>query len=183
MKKAGDIISALFREEFGPEFMDTARATTGLFSSWAQIIKEVWPQSGQDDPDNPGFEDTPAAAVHSRIKELERGILLIEADHPGWIQILQTKQSGLLSAVQRRYTELNIRGIAFRLSREPFSSADAEKPLAEAKDEFMEPVQEEQEPLSTEPGGVDAPEDKDFYAALKNLKKSVRERNRKHVNL
>ena len=119
MKKAGDIISALFREEFGPEFMDNARATSGLFSSWAQIIKEVW---AQPELGSPGFDEIPPAAVHSRIKELERGTLVIEADHPGWIQILQTKQGGLLSAVQRRYKELDIRGIAFKLSREPFSS-------------------------------------------------------------
>ena len=133
MRKAGEIITALFREEFGPEFMDTARAASGLFSSWAQIIKEVWPQSEKDDPDNPGFEDIPAAAVHSKIKELERGTLVIEADHPGWIQILQTKQRGLLSAVQRRYRELDIRGIAFRLSREPFSSKnEAVKPAQES---------------------------------------------------
>jgi hypothetical protein len=191
MKKAGDIVTALFREKFGPEFMDTARLTTGLFSSWVQLVKEVWPQSEQDDSDNPGFEDVPAVAVHSRIRELERGILLVEADHPGWIQILQTKQSALLSAVQRRYQELNIRGIAFRLSREPFSSPDVEELLTTAKDEkknekaepIPEPVQEKKEPPSSEPGGVTAPEDKEFYAALKNLKKSVQERNRKHVNL
>ena len=139
MKKAGDIISAMFREEFGPEFMETARAASGLFSSWAQIIKEAWPQP---EPDNSGFEDVPAAAVHSRIKELERGTLVIEADHPGWIQILQTKQGSLLSAVRRRYRELDIRGIAFRLSREPFSSTDTRKPLAEAKDETAGSVQE-----------------------------------------
>ena len=162
--------------------MDTAKATSGLFSSWANIVKEVWPQSGQDNADNPGFEDIPAAAVHSRIRELERGILLVEVDHPGWIQILQTKQSGLLSAVQRRCPELNIRGIAFRLSREPFSSTNEEKPLTAAKEEIAEPipepVQEKQRPLSKEPGGQEAPEDKEFYAALKDLEKSVKERNR-----
>jgi hypothetical protein len=183
MKKAGDIISALFRERFGPEFMDTARATSGLFSSWVQITKEAWPQSKQDDSDNPGFEDVPAIAVHSRIRELERGILLIEADHPGWIQILQTKQGGLLSAVRRQYPELNIRGIAFKLSREPFSSTDEEKPLTAAEDETAEPIQEEQIPLSTKPGGEDTPEDKEFSTALKNLKKSIKERNKKNVIL
>jgi len=180
MKKAGDIISALFRERFGSEFVDTARATSGLFSSWVQIAKEAWPQSGQDD--DAGFEDIPAVAVHSRIKELERGILLIEADHPGWIQILQTKQGRLLSAVQQRYPELNIRGVAFRLSREPFPSKDEEKPLTAANDETVEPipepVQEKQEPPQTAPGGAPTPEDEEFYAALKNLKKSVQERNR-----
>jgi len=182
IKKAGDIVSALFKERFGPEFMDTARATNGLFSSWVQIVKEVWPRSNQDNLDNPGIEDIPAAAVHSRIRELERGILLIEADHPGWVQILQTKQSALLSTVQSRYPKLNIHGIAFRLSREPFSSTDAEKPLAVTKDETAEPVQE-QEPFSAEPNEPEAPEDKEFYAALKNLKKSVQERNKKHVAL
>ena len=111
MRKAGDIISALFREEFGPQFMETARSTAGLFSSWTRIVAEVWPQT-ESGPDN-----IPAAAVHSRIHELERGVLLVEADHPGWIQILQTKQEELLSAVQRRYADLNIRAIAFRLSR------------------------------------------------------------------
>ena len=123
MKKAGDIISDLLKEKFGPEFMDTAKATTGLFSSWEYIVKEAWSRSDQDDSGGQGFDDVPAAAVHSRIKELERGILLVEADHPGWIQILQTKQGSLLSAVQRRNPELDIRGISFRLSQGPLSSA------------------------------------------------------------
>jgi len=180
MKKAGDIITALFREKFSPDFLDTARSTAGLFSSWVHIVKEVWPQSDQSD--NPGFDDPPAAAVHSRIRELERGILLIEADHPGWIQILQTKQNSLLSAAQRRYPELDIRGIAFRLSREPFPSTEAEKKSSNAvEDEIAEPIQEDQEPFSTAPDGPNAPEDEDFYAALSNLKKSIKERNRKNV--
>ena len=109
MKKAGEVISALFKENFGLEFMETARANAGLFSSWAEIVKEAWLS-----------DDIPAAASHSRICELEKGLLLVEADHPGWIQILQTKQTELLAAAERRYPELGIRSIAFKLSREPF---------------------------------------------------------------
>ena len=111
MRKAGDIIVSLFRDEFGDDFIESARSSTGLFSSWAQVVTELWSQ-GRDSP-----EDIPAVAVHSRIRELERGELLVEADHPGWIQILQTKQAELLAAVQRRYPELDIRTIAFRLSQ------------------------------------------------------------------
>jgi hypothetical protein len=44
---------------------------------------------------------------------------LVEADHPGWIQILQTKQKPLLEAVRRGFPELAINGISFRLSRNP----------------------------------------------------------------
>ena len=115
MRKAGDIILDIFKERFGPGFIENARTSAGLFSSWTRIVAEVWPRSFDTDTE-PG--DVPAAAVHSRIRELERGLLLVEADHPGWIQILQTKQAELLSAAQRRYPDLDIRSIAFRLSRE-----------------------------------------------------------------
>jgi len=114
MRKAGDIVTALFSERFGPEFLETARSTAGMFSSWKSIVAEVWPSGGEQ-----GRDDIPAAAIHSRVNNLERGLLLIEADHPGWVQTLQMKQTELLSAVQRRFPELKIRGIAFKLSREP----------------------------------------------------------------
>ena len=113
MRKAGDIVSALFKDRFGPAFLETARSNAGLFSSWQKIVADAWPR-GQNSEQKQ--EDMPAAAVHSNIKEIERGVLLVEADHPGWIQLLQTKQGELLSAVQRRYPELGIQAIAFRLS-------------------------------------------------------------------
>ena len=121
MKKAGDIVAALFRDQFGPGFLETARSTADLFSSWTRVVAGVWPRPAGADEENAEWpDDIPAAAVHSRIAELERGVLLVEADHPGWIQILQTKQVELLSAVQRRHPEQEIRAIAFRLSRKPF---------------------------------------------------------------
>jgi len=113
IKRAGDIITELFRERFGPDFMENARQSAGLFSSWTQILTEVWS----------GTEDIPPAAAHSRIRELERGQLQVEADHPGWIQILQTKQEAILSALQRKYPELDIKSISFRLSRGPIGNS------------------------------------------------------------
>jgi len=121
MRRAGDIIADFLKERFGSEFMETAKSSAGLFSSWNHIVTEVWSRSFFANEAKAETEpgDVPAAAVHSRIRELERGMLLVEADHPGWIQILKTKQVELLSAVQRRYPDLGIRSIAFRLSREP----------------------------------------------------------------
>jgi hypothetical protein len=122
VKKAGEIISALFKEKFGPELMETACSSAGLFSSWTSIVTEVLSYRagyGAVQDTEQSRDDIPAAASHSQIRELERGILLIEADHPGWVQILQTKQAQLLSVVQRRYPKLGIHGIAFRLCRGP----------------------------------------------------------------
>ena len=191
MRKAGDIIMAMFRDRFGPEFMETARSTAGLFSSWTQVVAEVWSRDrGRTEPG-----DIPAAAVHSRIRELERGVLLVEADHPGWIQILQTKQAELLSVVQRRYPGQGIRGIAFRLSREPFSPpvpvlGDMAMPdarISQSKQEEREYLPREvfpRECLPTHPAvrgrsaGRDAQDDEEFYAALKGLEESIKERNK-----
>jgi predicted nucleic acid-binding Zn ribbon protein len=113
MRKAGEIISLLFKQRFGIDFADNARSSSELFNSWEKTVCQIWPR-GYDHK----TEDIPAAAVHSRIKELERGVLIVEADHPGWIQILQTKQAELLQAIQSRCPKQDIRGIAFRLSKE-----------------------------------------------------------------
>lgn len=176
MRKAGDIVTDLFREQFGPEFMETARSTAGLFSSWKKIAAEVWPSYAVPDTGKKN-EDIPAAAVHSQIKDLEKGVLLVEADHPGWIQILQTKQGELLSAVQRRYPELNIRGLAFRLSRAPVPDTATgeyapqpvkDKPEARESDEYI---------YWETPRHKAMPRDEEFYTALKGLEESLKKRN------
>ena len=59
MKRAGEIITELFRDNFGPEFMENVRQNAQLFSSWERIIAEQWPNT----------EDSPAVAAHSRIRE------------------------------------------------------------------------------------------------------------------
>ena len=188
MRKAGEIISALFKERFGQEFMETALSSAELFSSWSRIITGLWPRvadlrstdlrSADRRSADPCFEDIPAVAVHSRIRELERGVLLVEADHPGWIQILQTKQEQILSAVQCRHPELNIRSIAFRLSREPFTKP-VKEPATEIKTwephdvAHVAPIYAVHTPVRNLPG------DKEFLAALKGLEESVKKRNRK----
>ena len=69
-----------------------------FFSSWKYIAGE-------------------RAASHSRIADVERGILVVVAEHPGWIQLLQLRQTEILNAVTARFPELELRGIVFRLGR------------------------------------------------------------------
>ena len=96
MKKAGEVLSAIFDERL----IKKARGYSRLFDFWTEAVK------------NNGIA---AAADHSRIKELDRGILIIEADHPGWKQILQTKQGRLLNDFRRRFPEMDISGISLIL--------------------------------------------------------------------
>ncbi|MHC6203176.1 DciA family protein [Breznakiellaceae bacterium SP9] len=101
-------MSNFMNERFGPELVQKARKYAKLFSSWQEIVDAV---------DKFKQKRISAVAAHSRIVELEQYVLLVEADHPGWIQILQTKQEELLHAVQHRFPDLIIHGIAFKLSK------------------------------------------------------------------
>jgi len=167
MRKAGDIISGLFKQRFGEDFMENARLNAELFNSWEKTVCQAWPH-GEDQKS----EDIPAAAVHSRIKELEHGVLFVEADHPGWIQILQTRQAELLLAVQRRCPKLSIRGIAFRLSREPDQTSSKELTGARATKEVRAAAEGETSSKSQR-----AQKDEEFYSALKGLEESIKKRN------
>ena len=52
---------------------------------------------------------------HSRIIDLKNGILLVEADHPGWIQTLRLYQKYILTGLKRNVPNLEISSLAFRL--------------------------------------------------------------------
>jgi len=58
-----------------------------------------------------------AAADHSRVKNIERGIVWVLVDHPGWKMTLQTKQSKLLSDFRRRFPDIDISGLSILLCK------------------------------------------------------------------
>ena len=122
------------------------RTKPGIFSSWTDIIGKIFPVENEDgeygnasyasntaegsrpedaandpesgqNPEGSQRRKIPEVAFHSKIWELEKGILYVEADHPGWVQILQTKQRDILLEVQKRYPELEVKRISLRLSR------------------------------------------------------------------
>lgn len=99
MKKAGDLLALILNEKT----FKKAQGYSELFLSWNILTEE---------------SNIPAAAGHSRIKELEGSVLLVEADHPGWIQILKTKQKELLDGVHRRFPKLSVTELSFRLGRD-----------------------------------------------------------------
>ncbi len=56
-------------------------------------------------------------ASHSWVADADKGVLLVEAEHPGWIQLLQLKQNDILQRTARAYPELQLKAVAFRLGK------------------------------------------------------------------
>jgi hypothetical protein len=157
MKTAGDVLSALFDERF----MKKAEGVSKLFDSWTNITAK---------------NGIAAAADHSRIKDMDRGILLVEMDHPGWKQIIQTKQAKLLNDFRRRFPELGISGISLMLARPEPQTAET-PPLQEQSPYVEEPSVKAAEEIPAK--GYDAIKDEDFKETLKRLGKNIAAREKR----
>jgi hypothetical protein len=160
MKRAGDFLSAIIDENL----LDKVKTYSGFFSAWAEITRHC---------------GIAAAAGHSRVRELEKGVIVVEADHPGWVQLLQTKAQWLLQDARRRFPDLDIRGISFTLSKPdaPGSPSPAAAPKAERAPEPDTP------PAPAPAEDARAPwehiEDSDFKDSLKRLEQSISEREKR----
>ncbi|MDR0998942.1 MAG: DUF721 domain-containing protein [Treponema sp.] len=154
MKRAGELLSVFFDEKL----LKKAKNYSDLFSSWTWITEK----SG-----------IAAAAGYSRLKEFEKGVILIEADHPGWVQILLNKEQGLLRNTRRLFPQLDIRGISFMLSRKFPPGAEAEPDNSVAAAEPVFKVPEPAPKFDT----YEKIKDRQFRDTLKQLEQSIRKRN------
>jgi hypothetical protein len=115
--RAGELLSVIIDEKM----LGKAKEYSRLFDAWAELT---------------GKYGIAAAADHSRINDIRRNVIFVEADHPGWIQILQTREHRLLEDLQAAFPELGISGIAFKLQKAPAGAAPTtsktEGPAAEA---------------------------------------------------
>lgn len=155
-------ISSLLRAFFDDETVGKGKRYANVFGGWRQVAGERF-------------------AAHSRIVEIERNFLVVEADHPGWIQLLQLRQSQLLSSVQHRFPELELKGIVFRLAKEIQNSSgrvDAVSDLRALPEKAEEQEGKDVDGDDTlEPLDVALPEG-EFKDSLERLRTAVEERAR-----
>jgi len=162
MKTAGDILSNLFDDRF----IKKACGYSKFFDSWTDITAK---------------NGIASAADHSRIKDLDNGLLLIEMDHPGWKQILQTKQSKLLNDFRKRFPELDITGISLILGngKPEISDHQLKQPSVKhetANVEILTPTKTYKEKKLK---GIEAIKDDEFRKSLIQLGKTIAEREKR----
>jgi len=152
MKTAGSLLSSIFSEQE----VKIAHVYSRLFDSWTDITAK---------------NNIAYAADYSRIKEFEKGIVLIEIDHPGWKQILQTKQCKLLNDFRYRFPELNIMGLSLILG----SGKSRQEKNQETK-EYLEAISKPEYVSDKADAGTDSGEDSkaasqaDVASIIENIK-------------
>jgi hypothetical protein len=157
MKKAGDLLQNFLDENI----LNKAKEYSGIFSSWASIAGDQ-------------------CAAHSRISDLKGTLLIVEADHPGWVQILQTRQAELLKSIQKRNSKLTITGISFRLTKESNQTQQENLPKSNQNIETNSENETENSQEQFDATNLyDKIHDEDFKESLKKLEESIKMRNKK----
>lgn len=104
---ATDLVTK-FLENLGCQNVESGNK---ILTAWKAIIESIKPNAKTKNAENLGKN----LASHSRIIDFKNGILLVEADHSSWLQMLQLYQRYILGSLQRRFPELHIATLAFRL--------------------------------------------------------------------
>ena len=104
MKRAGNLLSAFFERNN----IQDAHGYVDFFQSWQQIV-------GVD------------LAAHSDAVDIRNHALIVEVDHPGWMQKLHMQRERILKTLQQRYPNLGIRNIHFSLVEEGKRPAGEER--------------------------------------------------------
>ncbi len=92
MKKVGDLARQFLQEKGWAN----GNPYDPLFRGWASVAGE-------------------GLATHSRLVDVRQGCLLVEVDHPGWLQLAQLRKAALLAAARRAAPLADIGGVRFRI--------------------------------------------------------------------
>ena len=85
MKRAGDVLTELLRRAR----IQLDNPHSSMARSWPAIV-------GED------------LASHAHLADVDRGRMLVEVDHPAWLQLLQMQERRIVREVARRYPQLGV---------------------------------------------------------------------------
>ena len=115
-RKVDEIISNIF-ENISTEKMND---NINMINSWKSVLMSINSRTNK----NIGN----LLVSHTKVIDLKNKVLLIETDHPGYIQTLQMYNSYILKGLKQKVPELEIKALSFRLKGTNFKLPDVEMP-------------------------------------------------------
>lgn len=101
-------ISSVLGGVFDGLSVQDARRAGDAFAVWRKILLSIRSSTNPNEGAN--------LAAHSRIVDLKNGVLLVEADHPGWIELLQLRKNYILRGLSMYAKGMKVQTLAFRVA-------------------------------------------------------------------
>lgn len=116
-----------------------------ICSVWKKVVSGVHSMKHESEDSEQRIPIGERLADNTRVVDLKNGILLVETDHPGWIQYLKTYQKFILNGLKMNLPDMKISSLAFRVAGSRVSlSENYENALKQSRKE-MEVSLEKQE--------------------------------------
>ena len=119
-----------------------------ICSVWRKVVSSVHSMKHDSEDSEKRMPLGERLAGNTRVIDLKNGVLLVESDHPGWIQYLRMYQKYILNGLKMNLPNLKITNLAFRVSGEKVSLSDTyEQQLAKARREMEQKIEEQEKQL------------------------------------
>ncbi len=120
-----------------------------LPSIWRKVVMRVKSNAENSESDELIDKRIPLGerlASNTRVLDLKNGVLIIESDHPGWIQYLKFYQKFIIKGLLLENPNLKINSFAFRLKGNEEKQIDIyEQALEKARAEMEERYRKNEE--------------------------------------
>ena len=128
--------------------MITGSTGNELPNVWRSVVSKI----GKKNDEIPGEENITLGeklAANSHVVDLKNGVLLVEANHSGWIQYLKFNQKFILKGLKWALPDLKIKGLAFRVAGSSANLSDTyENQVKKARSELDAKIEKQEKELA-----------------------------------
>ena len=128
--------------------MITGSTGNELPNVWRSVVSKI----GKKNDEIPGEENITLGeklAANSHVVDLKNGVLLVEANHSGWIQYLKFNQKFILQGLKWALPDLQIKGLAFRVAGSSANLSDTyENQVKKARSELDAKIEKQEKELA-----------------------------------
>lgn len=155
--------SQMISRVFGNVESGTIENGNRIVSSWRKVVESINPDGNK-------------LAAHSKISDLKNGILLVETDHPGWIQMLKIHEKYILKGIRNLNKDVKIFSLAFKLAGTDAGLLSKEELDKREKERFNRQIEQQEKeienlihssPVNTEKKEL-PPQLKDLFERMKS---------------
>ena len=119
-----------------------------ICSTWKKVVSGVRSYKHESEDSEKRIPIGERLAGNTRVIDLKNGVLLVETDHPGWIQYLRIYQKFILKGLKMNLPDLKISSLAFRVAGEKVSLSESyEHELEKSRRQQAEVLEKQEKEL------------------------------------
>ena len=119
-----------------------------ICSVWKKVVSGIHSYKHESEDSEKRIPIGERLAGNTRVIDLKNGVLLVETDHPGWIQYLKIYQKFIINGLKMNLPGFKISSLAFRVAGEKVSLSESyENQLVKERKEMADKIEQQEKEL------------------------------------